>query len=622
MVSIPEPLSAWLGPESEKLKAQRELLAGLCLEAAKCLNQDLATHLPGDGALDPRLNELRRILLGREQATLARLEQRLEDPEELAAAVSHILPSAILKAAARDGRLSEVLAPTIEGAAQSSIRKDPRTLVSILYPLMGPAIRKSIAEAIGSMVQSLNEMLKHSLSWKGLKWRLEAYRSGTSYAETVLKHTLIYRVEHIFLIHKHTGLLLQHVAAEDAAAQDPEIVSSMLTAIQDFVRDSFSGTANADLDALRLGDLLVWCEQGPYAFLVAVIRGHPPEALHDVLRDALSTVHAEQGQALAGFDGDTAVFRALQDQLADCLKVQTKPPTQGTSPALWILFLLPVALALFGGYWLYQRYQDDRQWAAYIERLQAEPGIIVTGFERRDGTWHLTGLRDPLAADPEALMVKAKLVPARVSARWEPYQALHPAFVLKRIATILAPPSSVALALEGDTIRAHGSAPHAWIEQARRLGRTLPPGSPALDLGSVKDINHLEQLEFDRLRKAIASTLIYFARDDPLPAPDQEAAIDAVASQLRELRSLAQHLGLTVRVTIVGHADSTGKSRANLALSMGRCEAVRSLLGAKGVDTDFVFIRAAGPLEPLQAEVSDTDRARNRRASFTVGLIE
>lgn len=55
---------------------------------------------------------------------------------------------------------------------------------------------------------------------------------------------------------------------------------------------------------------------------------------------------------------------------------------------------------------------------------------------------------------------------------------------------------------------------------------------------------------------------------------------------------------------------------------MGRCEAVRSLLGAKGVDTEFVFIRAAGPLEPLQAEVSDTDRARNRRVSFTVGLIE
>lgn len=64
------------------------------------------------------------------------------------------------------------------------------------------------------------------------------------------------------------------------------------------------------------------------------------------------------------------------------------------------------------------------------------------------------------------------------------------------------------------------------------------------------------------------------------------------------------------------------RAGANLALSMGRCEAVRSLLGAKGVDTEFVFIRAAGPLEPLQAEVSDTDRARNRRVSFTVGLIE
>ncbi len=621
-MSIPEPLSAWLGPESEKLKAQRELLAGLCLEAAKSLNRDLAAHLPGEGALDPRLSELRRILLGREQAILARLEQRLENPEELAAAVSHILPSAILQAAARDGRLSQVLAPAVEGAAQSSIRKDPRTLVSILYPLMGPAIRKSIAEAIASKIQSLNEALKHSFSWKGLKWRLQAYRAGTSFAEVVLKHTLIYRVEHIFLIHKHTGLLLQHVAAEDVAAQDPEIVSSMLSAIQDFVRDSFSGSANADLDALRLGELLVWCEQGPYAFLVAVIRGNPPEGLHEILRNTLNTIHAEQGQALAGFDGDTAVFRDLREQLAECLKVQAKPTTAGTSPALWVLFLLPVALTAVGGYSLYQRYQDDRQWSAYFERLQAEPGIIVTGFERRNGTWYLTGLRDPLAADPQALMIDAKLSPTRILARWEPYQALHPAFVVKRIAAILAPPTGVALALEGDILRARGSAPHAWIEQARRLGRTLPPGSPALDLSAVKDINHLEQLEFERLGQAIAATLIHFARGDPLPAAGQETAIATVASELRQLKSLAQRLGHTVRVTIVGHADSTGKSPANLALSMGRAEAVRSLLGAKGVDTDFVFIRAAGPLEPLQAEVSDSDRARNRRVSFTVGLIE
>ena len=37
---------------------------------------------------------------------------------------------------------------------------------------------------------SLNQALKHSLSWRGLKWRLEAWRTGVPYAQIVLKHAL------------------------------------------------------------------------------------------------------------------------------------------------------------------------------------------------------------------------------------------------------------------------------------------------------------------------------------------------------------------------------------------------------------------------------------------------
>jgi OOP family OmpA-OmpF porin len=117
--------------------------------------------------------------MGREQALLARLARRLDDPEQLAAAVGQILPSAILQAAARDERFAQVLAPTVERATESSIRRDPRALVNILSPIMAPAIRRSIGEAIESMLQSLNEALKASFSWRGLRWRLEAWRTGT-----------------------------------------------------------------------------------------------------------------------------------------------------------------------------------------------------------------------------------------------------------------------------------------------------------------------------------------------------------------------------------------------------------------------------------------------------------
>src|SRR5262249_51834963 len=168
-----------------------------------------------------------------------------DGPEHRARAVSKVLPAAIAQAAARDERLGQVLAP----ALGSSVRRDPSTLVDILHPLIGPAIGKSI----DATFQSFNESLKHSLSWRGLKWRWEAWRTGTSFAEGVLNHTLVYRVDHFFLIPRHTGLLIVHAASPDATGQDPQLVSSMLAAIQDFVRDSFA--EQQGLDSLRLGEL-------------------------------------------------------------------------------------------------------------------------------------------------------------------------------------------------------------------------------------------------------------------------------------------------------------------------------------------------------------------------------
>ena len=180
--------------------------------------------------------------------------------------------------------------------------RDPGTLIDILHPLIGPAIRKSI----DATFQSLNESLKYSLTWRGLKWRSEAWRTGTSFAEVVLKHTLVYRVEHVFLIHHKTGLLIAHAAAQDATSQDPQLVSSMLAAIQDFIRDSFA--EQQGLDSLRLGELRVWSEPGAFATLVAVIRGNPPEQLHETFRNALQRIHAERGEALESFDGDSSTF--------------------------------------------------------------------------------------------------------------------------------------------------------------------------------------------------------------------------------------------------------------------------------------------------------------------------
>ena len=291
-----------------------------------------------------------------------------------------MLADAFAIAAVRDEQLAKALAPTLERATRASIRKDPRTLVGILYPVVGPAIRKSVAEAIEGTLQRLNRALKHSFSLQGLRWRLEALRSGTNFADVVLKHTVVFRVEHVFLIHRKTGLLLEHVAAEEVTSQDPQLVSGMLTAIQDFVRDSFDGDqkGGGGIDTLRLGDLLLWCEEGPYAYLAAVIRGNPPEALHAELRETLTAIHAEMGGALEEFDGDNAALGDLTMPLQQCLRQQEQAPRAKPKQLSRWLWAVPIVLAIAVGAWTIPRAIEQRRFDDYVERLRDEPGVVVT----------------------------------------------------------------------------------------------------------------------------------------------------------------------------------------------------------------------------------------------------
>ncbi|MGA9603752.1 MAG: OmpA family protein, partial [Methyloceanibacter sp.] len=425
------------------------------------------------------------MLVGREIETLSRLTGLVDDPERLAAAIGRVLPTAIAQATS-DARMGHVLAPVMEKAAESSIQTNPGTLVNILYPMIVPAIRKSIGETIDETFQRLNQTLKYSLTWRGLKWRWEAWRTGSSFAEVVLKHTLVYQVEHVFLIHRHTGLLIAHVSAENASSQDPQLVSSMLVAIQDFVRDSFSGAEHQGLDQLRLGELRLWSEPGPFAALVAVIRGDPPEGLHDTLRNTLSRIHAERHHALESFDGDSSGLADVEARLRDLVALGEHAPPRVRLARIVVLAVV-VLLLMVSAAWITRWWEDQQRWEGYLERLRAQPGIVVTEAGERDGKFVVSGLRDPLAVDPQAVLHEAGVNPASVVSSWVPYQALDPQSVLRRLKASLDPPPSVTLAIADDGIVAQGSAPRPWLDRAYAVAQALPAGAPGFDLAGVRN---------------------------------------------------------------------------------------------------------------------------------------
>jgi len=621
----------------------RKALAGLLVGLARTVEPKTSVSPTGVSAVDPRLEQLRSLLVGHEIEVLGRLREVIEDPERFGVAVGRVLATAV---ASSDARLGQVLAPALEKATESSIRNDPRKLIDILHPVIVPAIRKSVGETIDNTFQSLNESLRQSLTWRGLRWRLEAWRTGKPFAEVVLNHTLVYQVEHVFLIHNHTGLLISHVAAEDAASQDPQLVSSMLTAIQDFVRDSFKGAEQQGVDTLRLGDLRLWCEAGPFAMLVAVIRGNPPEELRETLRNVLSRIHEERRQALESFDGDSSGLADVAAHLADCAALRQQGRGTRKAGFPWLVFL--VSLLLVGtaggvGLWRWEIAQEqarisaeiaqeqariraaeaerraavERRWSDYVDRLRAEPGLVVTDAAERDGKFVVGGLRDPFAPDPAALLRESGVDPARVVSRWQPYQALDPAFVLKRLEASLAPSPGVKLSIAGDRIVAVGAATPLWLSRARTAARQLPAGGPQLDLTLVLN---LSEGAFAKLREAIQAHEIRFNTNESLPAPGQDAELDQLASEIKELTSLASSQHMRARIRLTGHSDDTGPGTYNLSLSIARAGAVVALLKKRGVAADLITIGGAGQLDPLNADSSDSARSLNRRVSVAVRL--
>jgi len=613
-------LEALLGVQSSGGGVDRKVLARLLLQAARSIDAERTTAAPGVAPLDPRFEELRRVLVGGEIEQLARLSRQIDDPEQFAAAVSRVLPNAIALADSRDQqRLGQVLAPTVERAAQASIRKDPGALAGIMQPVMLPAIRKSIGEAIDGTFQSLNESLKASLTWRGLRWRFEAWRAGKSYAEVVLQHSLVYQVEHAFLIHRHTGLLIAHAAAATAESQDPQLVSSMLAAIQDFVRDSFSQDASGGLDAIRLGDLLVWTEQGPYATLVGVIRGKPPESLHDTMRATLARIHEGHPNSLEHFDGDSTPLAAVDTDLQALVNLRQEARAH-RSGFPWLLFLVVASLLALATWWFLQWRSESQAWQRYVDRLRDAPGLVVTGAVKRDGKWHVTGLRDPLAVDPATLLDGTGLDPAWVVAHWQPFLSLDIPFTAQRLRSSLDPPPTVTLELEGDRIIGKGAASRPWLQKARAHVATLPLGSPAVDLSAIRDIN---EGELGRLTAAIQSHAILFDPGEALPSKGQDPLFERIVADLNALVELSSRLRIAPRVVLTGHSDSTGKGANNLSLSVARSEAVRSyLIRQRGVAASLLAVRGAGMLEPVNDESSDIDRSINRRVSLSVVIDE
>ncbi len=558
------------------------------------------------------ISELRHILIGPLEKRVSLLQDKMESDELQPEDVSRVLPEAIKHREMLDDKVGKALEASIASAIRASINKDRKILADALFPVLGPAIRKAIASVILGMLQSFNQILEHSLSIEGLKWRLEALRTKKSFAEIVLLKTLLFQVEQIFLIHQKTGIVLQHVIAKEVSAQDPDLISGMLTAIQDFVSDSFSSENDETLDTLRMGmDRSVWIERGGHALLAVVIRGTPPLNLRADFRDVLDDIESRESEILNLFEGDTEPFEIVRNRLESCLRYQPRANEKKVSPWLWVCCLSLVLLITLGSF-VYIR--EHLKWNTYLETLKSEPGIVVTNTERSSGKYHIFGLRDAASTNPAKLLKNSGILPEDVVYHWAPYSSLYPGFLFQRIKKILKPPETTILTLEKNILYAHGSATHIWITEARKLVVLIPGIIEYRD----DPLINLDLEELKTLSVKIETQRIYFDFKESVLTIDSRSRLDMLNVSIERFNMLTTALKRKKRIEIIGHTDSIGTAETNLIISRHRAERVLGYFVLKGHKVGLFITRGASSSAPMREEISETDRALNRCVSFRI----
>ncbi len=554
-----------------------------------------------------KIEEMGGLLHEREQKELNELLKVIDRGSITPESVKDVLPEAIVLKNREDTQLEKAFVAPTEKAIKRSTEEDSNVLAEALFPVIGPAIRKALSRFMRETIQSMNRSLERSISFKSIRWKLEALKTGKSFAEIALKESLVFRVEEVFLIHRKSGILLNRVTTENSAVSDADMVAAMLSAVQDFIRDSLNLGKGDAVDSFEVGDFVIWIEQSPTAVLALVIQGTPSPELRWKMQDVLETIHLQFGHILENFGGDVEELKETTPMLESCLELELKDSGSRFPKALVFILIVIIGIA---GFFIVRSAVTGINEKKGVELLRAEPGIVITKIEKLRGKIKILGLRDPLSKYPAEVIARGNLSTDLFVFNFRPYISLEPEFVVKRAISILNPPSGVVLTFENGVLHARGNVSKSWIEKTKMLIHTIP-GVTMFDTEGLNNsyFNTLEQLE---------NVNVYFAPGLPKIIPGQESVLDNVANLIKKIVNLESSGKNKIAIRVIGHTTGQVSDAHSLELSVDRAKEVVKELSKRGVPQNLMVVTGVGANEPAVIERTVEDMRENRRVSFSV----
>ncbi len=594
-----------------------------------------------DSRQDTDLKALQEILLRDHEQGFRTLEKRVIDIEQRTRDVAEVLPTALRRSASAG--LAQALSEPITSSLRRIARRERKMLAEVMFPVIMPAIRKAVLESLRAWLKTVNHVLDHSLSMRGLAWRWQSIRTGVPFSEIVLKHTLIYRVEQLFLIHRHSGLLVAHQYHPDITARDSDAVSAMLTAIQDFMRDSFEGTSEGELEAINVGTATLWVIHDHDVDLACVIRGVPPEELREKMRDLLEKVVDQNGHWLRQFEGDSKDNAAIEAQFEEAIdQMGAEAVPKSKNHTLWAVFA--VALFCWIAWFLFVSIKDRRTRLSYVTaQLEREPGYLINDASYHGDRIRVSGLKDPMARDHKLVLGEEY----DIEDSWDPYFSLDPELVLLRLRSWIEVPESVHLEVSGHQLIGTGTAEGGWIANAKQSAAAQQLGyqlvlddvQPVVDLAALRrslelpdrvvldaknDIwsfsgelswdewmalksrlrDHRVEMSFEQLiiseyLEALTLARLLSGTWATHEALDSDLApLDPTAWQMNfeKLQKLTTSSRLKLRIDVEPFNDGTGTLEMNREVRQRRAFEARQILASWGVDDQNMHILNNDPI--------------------------
>jgi len=570
--------------EGEKAIAAATGADGSAVPAAA----DVAAASPRDD-----YERLRELLFGDERRELAAARERIAELERAQRDLPRRLPDAAVAALHenRDNpRVADALAAPVAQALGAAVHDNRQSIIDALFPIIGPMIRRAIAEALRGLVDNLNGAIESSFTPRGLKWRVEAWRAGVPYAQVVLRHRLAYGIDHVFLVERDSGLVLRHVAAPGAAPLDADAIAGMLTALGDFVGDSVGGDRGA-LDSAQVGDSLVWVEHGPQANLACFVHGVPPPQLRGLLEQRLEDVHARilalPADAPLQTIGDDERVRELLDPVqmlreagADGSTAAAPAQRKSFKPVLAVALLALIAL----GWFVVERWRWNARVAALRDTLAAQPGFVLGDIESRP--WRslvVHGLLDPDAPSPQALIEQADLGKANRRLGATGFVSADDRVVLRRAQRLLQAPAGVTLDARGGVLHIGGEAPQAWIDAAALRAPLIAGVARVESTVQVQiDPKRVARAALEHAIAELAARNVDFVREDE-PVAGSDAAVEAIAADVRRAQAFAREAGVALQLRAAGSSDESGGGDINARVRALRARWLALALAARGI---------------------------------------